>query len=132
MSFSFRLAAPFLLCALSACATTGEDAAETTQAPAIKKAVVPTEPVFVKADVMGRSAAALDELFGQAALVRREGAGEFRRYTLAECALIVILHPDESGKIAAGHLDAAAKMSGEEKPDLDQCLARGLPVEEVS
>jgi hypothetical protein len=59
--------------------------------------------------------------------VRTEGAGEFRRYALADCSLIVILYTNEKGEFSAGHLDAAAKVSGEEEPDLDGCLAKGLP-----
>ena len=45
---------------------------------------------------------------------------------VADSALIIMLYPDETGKRAAAHLDSAATRSGEEKPDLDMCLARGL------
>jgi len=122
MPFRFVLtnAAVFLAClALGACATTKGGVA-TTRAPA------PSKPVFTQADFIGLGAEALDERLGKPALVRREGAGEFRRYALADCALIVILYPNDQGSVAAAHLDAAAKSSGEEKPDLDRCLAKGL------
>jgi len=88
-------------------------------------ASVPEKPVFLQTDVLGLEANGLDALLGPAALIRREGSGEFRRYAFARCELIVILYPDESGNIAVRRLDAAAKNSGEDKPDLDRCLAGG-------
>lgn len=86
---------------------------------------LPERPIFQQADVLGLEADALDRLLGPAALTRREGSGEFRRYAFERCELIVILYPDESGKAAVRRLDAAAKNSGEDKPDLDHCLAGG-------
>ena len=114
---------------MGACATTGAPApvAEST-APAVE--AEPQEPVFFRKDVMQKTAADLDETLGEAALVRREGKGEFRRYAMAKCELIIILYPDDDGRMAAAHLDAAAKTSEEPKPDLDACLAGGLPTQE--
>ena len=90
-------------------------------------ALKPSDPVFLKTDLLGKTADTLDNLLGEAALVRREGAGEFRRYSLAKCGLIVILYPDDGGSVLrAIHLDAAAKSSEEEKPALDGCLAAGI------
>ena len=109
---------------LAGCASTGADVKPAANAPSLPAA--PANPMFVQSDLMGRDAKALDDLLGAPALVRREGEGEFRRYGLADCALIVILYPDEAGKRAASHLDSAATRSGEETPDLDKCLARGL------
>ncbi len=108
---------------LAACATTADAPATTEIAAAF---ATPTEPVFVSADILGRRSESLDALLGEAALVRREGAGEFRRYSLARCSLIVILYPDENGAMVVDHLDAAAKSSEEEKPALETCLAGGL------
>ena len=115
--------------ALGACASTG------APAPAADTAVssvdaAPAAPVFFQKDIMNKTAADLDETLGEAALVRREGKGEFRRYALAKCELIVILYPAEGGRMTATHLDAAAKTSEEAKPDLDNCLAGGLPRQE--
>lgn len=115
-----------LLSLAAACATTGE----TQTAPAarpVAKAAAPAKPVFRQADILGRDAKSLDALLGAPALVRTEGAGEFRRYALAECSLIVILYTNDKGEFSAGHLDAAAKSASAGKPDLDLCLARGLP-----
>lgn len=112
--------AALLACfSLAACATTSPGASSTKASP-------PGKPAFTQADLLGLDADAIDERLGEPALVRREGAGEFRRYALADCALIVILYPNDQGSVAAAHLDAAAKSSSEEKPDLDRCLAGGL------
>ena len=74
---------------------------------------------------MGLDGKALDTLLGAPALTRREGAGEYRRYAFSRCEVIVILYPDQSGQSAVRSIDSAAKMSGEAKPDLDECLAFG-------
>ena len=124
MATRFRLLVPFAAAALAGCASTGADVKPAAGAPSLPAA--PSKPMFLQADLMGRDAKALDDLLGAPALVRREGEGEFRRYGLADCALIVILYPDKAGKRAAAHLDSAATRSGEAKPDLDMCLARGL------
>lgn len=105
---------------LAACSTTGEP-----------RAAVPAQKTFSgktylrKADLEGKEARAIDNLLGVPALRRAEGKGEFRRYPFLACTLIVILYPDEKGQSRVRQLDAAAKVSGEPKPDLDQCLARG-------
>lgn len=115
-----RLAAIAAAGLAAGCATI-PGAAVTTEVRAPK----PQKPVYLQADVLGLDSAALDALLGPAKLTRREGAGEFRRYAFAGCELIVILYPDETGSPAVRQLDAAAKNSGEEKPDLDLCLAGG-------
>ena len=115
--------------ALGACASTGATAPVTDSA-ASSVDVAPAAPVFFQKDIMKKTAADLDETLGEAALVRREGKGEFRRYEMAKCELIVILYPAEDGLMTATHLDAAAKTSEEAKPDLDACLAGGLPRQE--
>ncbi len=101
--------------------------ASLAEAPAKPEAAarLPEKSVFLQADVLGLDGEALDRLLGPAGLTRREGSGEFRRYAFERCELIVILYPDESGKAAVRRLDAAAKNSGEDKPDLDRCLAGG-------
>lgn len=124
MKRSQLLVLPVALAVLAGCASTGADVKPEASAPSLPAA--PAKPVFLQTDLMGRDAKALDDLLGAPALIRREGEGEFRRYALADCALIIILYPDETGKSAAAHLDSAATRSGEAKPDLDQCLARGL------
>lgn len=124
MKRSRLLVLPAAMAILAGCASTGAGVKPAASAPVLPAA--PAKPMFLQADIMGRDAKALDDLLGAPALIRREGEGEFRRYALADCALIVILYPDETGKSAAAHLDSAAMRSGEPKPDLDQCLARGL------
>ncbi len=89
------------------------------------EAVAPSAPVYVARDIMGAAPAAIDALLGAPALTRKEGAGEYRRYALSECMLIVILYPDEAGAARAAHLEATALSSGAEKPALDACLAAG-------
>lgn len=118
MISTVRISSILGLAFLAACATTDRQAAVGRGAPAGK-------PVFVKSQIDGAAPAALDRLLGEPTLIRREGEGEFRRYAFRDCALIVILYPDESGGVAVREIDAAAKVSGEKKPDLDLCLARG-------
>lgn len=88
-------------------------------------AAAPVAPVYAAGDILGAEAGAIDALLGPPALTRREGEGEFRRYALKECMLIVILYPDDFGGVRAAHIDAAARQFGVEKPDVDQCLAAG-------
>lgn len=118
-----------------ACATAGSqpDAGAASAASA-----APTAPAFVESDVIGKSAAALDQMFGAPALTRREGAGEFRRYAFARCGLIVILYPPEGGGAGtaptssahvAAHVAATAKSSEDAAPSVVDCLAGGLPDE---
>ncbi|MEQ1932173.1 MAG: hypothetical protein ABL957_16795 [Parvularculaceae bacterium] len=83
------------------------------------------EPIFLLTDIAGKEAADLDALLGEPEMTRSEGRGEFRRYGLASCALFVILYPDENGVKRAASVNAGALKSGEEKPDLDLCLAHG-------
>lgn len=109
--------------ALAACATAG-GAGEGRPAPG-GEGDFPETPAFLIADIAGKEAADLDALLGAPDLARSEGAGEFRRYRLAECALLVILYPDEKGVKRAANIDAGALKSGEAKPDIDRCLARG-------
>ena len=107
---------------LTACATT----ADTPPRETLKATpAAPSAPVYVVDDIMNASADAIDALLGPAALTRKEGDGEFRRYSLSECALIIILYPDETGKPRAAHLEATARSSGAEKPVLKDCLAAG-------
>lgn len=109
--------------ALAACATAG---GAVQGRPALGgEGDFPEKPVFLMADIAGKEAADLDALLGAPDLARSEGAGEFRRYRLAECALLVILYPDEEGVKRAASVDTGALKSGEEKPDVDRCLAHG-------
>ena len=112
---------------LSGCAAT------TNPGPPLQKATstTPAAPAFKADDVMGKSAQEIDALFGDPALKRREGNGEFRRYALADCNIIVILYPDEkdTGSEPPSHVRtfyASAKTAGAAKPDADRCLATGL------
>lgn len=107
--------------ALAACTATGGGGA-----PSLGGAdAFPAKPAIRLSDIAGKEAAELDKLLGSPDLTRSEGKGEFRRYTLSTCALLVILYPDEQGASRAASVDAGALKSGEEKPDLDLCLARG-------
>lgn len=85
----------------------------------------PAAPVFTLADVERATPAELDALFGAPALTRREGAGEFRRYALSACSLIVVLYPDETGEIKTREISASALRAGEANPALADCLAAG-------
>ncbi|MEM9704473.1 MAG: hypothetical protein AAF850_00195 [Pseudomonadota bacterium] len=116
------LAGLSFLTAVAGCASTKPDA-PSGQAPVI---AAPKKPVFTLADVIGRRTDELDEKFGTPALIRREGPGEFRRYTLAGCALIVITYPSENGERRASHVSASALQSTEASPSPEACLARGL------
>lgn len=112
---SFLLAASL---AAAGCATTEASAPRAS-------AKAPAVPAFLAADLENATAEEIDEKLGAPALTRVEGAGEFRRYTLARCALIVILYPDDKGARRAATLHAGALVSGDETPDLDECLAAG-------
>lgn len=105
---------------LAGCATTGGSSPSATS-----EAAFSGKAFLRQADLNGKDAKALDDLLGVPALTRAEGKGEFRRYAFSSCALIVILYPDDKGAARVQTVDAAAKISGEPKPDLDQCLARG-------
>jgi hypothetical protein len=106
---------------LAACASTGEADAPTPVAVAAE----PRPPAYVAGDVLGAAPSDLDALLGVPALSRKEGQGEYRRYALKACSLIVILYPDETNEIRAAHIEATALSSAEEKPDLEDCLAEG-------
>jgi hypothetical protein len=108
------------------CATAGSP--DATAKPA-GKAGAPRDPAFRAADFDHKDGAALDALLGAPDLTRVEGAGEFRRYTLADCALMIILYPDDAGVKRTARLDAGALTSGGDRPDLDACLARGKRTE---
>jgi hypothetical protein len=120
-----RLSAAFSALLLAACSTT--DGAKPARPSAAKAASQPYQgPVFLRqSDLAGKEARALDALLGAPALKRAEGRGEFRRYAFASCSLFIILYPDEKGAPRVQEIDAGPKISGEEKPDLDDCLARG-------
>ena len=104
----------------AACATVDRPQPEATAAPA-----EPAAPVYVMGDFLGAGAAAVDALLGAPALTRREGAGEYRRYALSTCTLVIILYPDDNGESHVAHVDATALKAGAEKPDLENCLAAG-------
>ena len=120
LSFCRRALALAGLIVLTACAS---DAA----APALKadSPETPSDPVFLLADIEGAKPDAIDVLLGAPALIRREGAGEYRRYTLNQCALVIILYPDDHGVERASYIDAVALTSDAPKPDLESCLAAG-------
>ena len=119
----FHKCAVLMLFSLAAaCATTPEEPALKISAP---KPAAPAVPVYVLSDVMGASAGRVDALFGEPALTRKEGTGEYRRYALTTCSLIVILYPDELGVAKVAHVDATATHSGGDKPDIEDCLAAG-------
>ena len=119
--------APALAAGLSlgACASDAGLKPEPVPAP-VAETAVPAAPQFTRDQLAGADPDDLELLFDAPGLVRREGAGEFRRYGLANCSLIVILYPDETGDMRVDHIEAAALSSEDEKPDLDACLARGF------
>jgi hypothetical protein len=112
------------MAAATACATTGAGSQSAT--PSERSSPSSGKPAFLLAHVEGKTGEELDDLFGEPALSRVEGQGEFRRYTLAECVLLIVLYPDDEGVKRAASIDAGAFRSGDEKPDLEQCLAGGL------
>ncbi|HXI86104.1 MAG TPA: hypothetical protein VNH64_01495 [Parvularculaceae bacterium] len=119
--------APLVLLGLVGCASLKAPMAAGSKNAA---SAASAKPQFTQADFLGHSGADLDALLGSAQLIRKEGKGEFRRYAFADCAVIIILYPDESGTAVAGYIDAAAKAAGEDKPNLDACLAKGAPAPE--
>ncbi len=104
----------------AACTTTQDPTAADNAAPA-----TPGAPVYQLDDILGASVQNVDALLGDAILSRREGNGEYRRYALSTCSLIIILYPDENNIASVAHVDATALASQQEKPDLEACLAAG-------
>lgn len=102
------------------CASTPDEPIVVAAPPA------PEGPVYQLADILGAVAEEIDTLLGEPALVRREGEGEFRRYGLKTCSLIVILYPDENIQMpVAAHVEATALHANEAKPAPETCLAKG-------
>lgn len=87
--------------------------------------IVPQGPVYVRSDFAGVLGSSVDARLGAPALVRREGEGEFRRYNLQNCNLIVILYPDELGRARVTQLETATKSSADAPLTLEECLAAG-------
>jgi len=111
-----------VLAAVGAVSCAGGPSAPDTAGP---PPPVQVAPAYERRDILGADGEAVDALLGAPALVRREGAGEFRRYALRACSLIVILYPDENAGLVAKHVEATALHAGDGKPDLDACLAGG-------
>lgn len=108
--------------ALTACASTASvrpDTVDTASGGVIEN------PKFKLAEIKDRDGEGLDRVLGAPDLVRIEGRGEFRRYTLSTCALLVTLYPDDAGVRRVRSVEAGALKSGDEKPDLNRCLAYG-------
>ncbi|MEZ5896162.1 MAG: hypothetical protein R3C40_10375 [Parvularculaceae bacterium] len=102
------------------CAATGPNAPVVVDAPP-----PPAAPVFTVADFENKTVAEIDAVLGEPTLSRIEGAGEYRRYALRTCSLIIILYPDDNGASRVAHLDVTSLHSDADKPDLDACLADG-------
>lgn len=115
---------------LAACASTSpsspssSSSAGASPSAASSSSAVPAR-AFKKAEIMDKDAASLDRLLGAPALSRKEGAGEFRRYALKDCNLIVVLYPGKDGRARVRHMDAAAPASDAKTPSLEACLASG-------
>ncbi|WP_411819283.1 hypothetical protein ABFZ85_10195 [Hyphococcus formosus] len=107
---------------ITGCSTATEKSPEITST---SKPKIETGPVYQLDQLLGTNGQNIDALLGTPALTRREGEGEFRRYALKECTVIVILYPDELGIPTVEHVDVTALESGSEKPDLVDCLAAG-------
>lgn len=114
---------------LAACATSQTATGGPSANPASRTKIDPAKPIFARADVLGKSAGEIDARLGPPQLTRIEGPGEYRRYALAGCNLIVVLYPDEQAAASAAprstHIEAAAKRANDPAPDLDACLAAG-------
>ncbi|MDZ7629548.1 MAG: hypothetical protein U5J99_14200 [Parvularculaceae bacterium] len=121
MNFKARSLLFMAAATAGACATTGVPAG----GGASPSKEAPATPQFLAANFERATIADLDKAFGAPALTRVEGPGEFRRYMLDACALLVILYPDENGERRVTKLDAGALRSGEEATTLDECLAVG-------
>lgn len=115
-----RVAMPVLAAGLIAGCTT---ISEPPPAPIVPPQ--PLAPVYELGDILGATPGTIDQLLGEPGLVRTEGQGEYRRYALSDCSLIVILYPNANGALEASHVEATAKISGQDKPDLEACLAAG-------
>ncbi|MBT8472479.1 MAG: hypothetical protein HKN14_11885 [Marinicaulis sp.] len=115
-----KLAAIIFGLGAAGCASTSAPVSTAPLAP-----LTPAAPAYALDEFENASAADLDRLLGPPALTRREGAGEFRRYSLSTCNLIIILYPDENGRSRVAEIDAAPRRADDEKPTADECLANG-------
>lgn len=120
LGFSIRPAPAIICFTLAASCTSLSLMGERKEAP-----VEPSVPVYQVQDILNAKSSDIDALLGPPALTRREGEGEFRRYTLKQCELIVVLYPDDDGARRATHIDTGAQHSGSAKPALAECLAAG-------
>lgn len=85
----------------------------------------PALPAFSKADFIDRPPADLEGLLGRPALVRREGAGEFRRYDTQNCRLYAVVFPDEGGQPVVKNLSVGPLISGAVAPEFARCFVTG-------
>lgn len=129
---------------LAACATPGTDAPASGGGPkeptaAVSVPVAPealatpapaspalpqvaTIPGPAKEGFIGRPVADLEELLGAPALVRREGATEFRRYDISvDCRAYVVARPG-GGMVLS--VETGAALQGAPKPRFEDCTAR--------
>jgi len=105
---------------LGGCATT----AETVVSSEKSETLAASAPIFTFADIDEKQAVALDVLLGDADLVRVEEPGEFRRYDFKQCALLIVLYPEDGG-LKVNHVEAVNRETSDSAPDLDACLAAG-------
>ncbi len=85
-------------------------------------AAPPTPPRFFVSDLMGLNVSQLDGILGSPSFVRREGAGQFRRYASEMCNLIIILQRDVSGRVVSTQLSSRGFIAGEPVLQTQECL----------
>lgn len=105
------------------CAAMMVAACASSEGTFVRESSLNAAPAIESSDLMDADVGSLERLLGPPALTRREGEGEYRRYSLANCALIAILYPDELGELRVRYLDAAASRAGAPSPSLSACLA---------
>ena len=120
------LSAAVILCQLAACATA--PAPSSGVAERVEPAA-PQRPAIDPSDLIGLKRDGLETLLGAPDLSRKEGPGEFYRYAMTNCVLIVLLYPDEKGDVRVEKIDATAATSGAPKPSVETCAsgAAGAP-----
>ena len=127
------LAALALAATLAGCATPPREAPGALVLPAPplpEEAALPAAPALPRvvvvpgppaATFVGAPLAQIEALLGAPALVRREGAAEYRRYDVrADCRAMVLALPD-GGTVLS--VDTGPAVQGAPKPTFEDCTA---------
>lgn len=125
MRFMASLAASALLAACATAAPSAPAASDNAQ-PAGSTAASSARQLQLLRGAGGANAASVQDverLFGQADIVRREGAGTALTYRFEGCALLLLFAADGRNVMRLQEAHASARHPNAAAPTLDQCAA---------